>query len=1151
MIEWSSQQIGVINSRDNNTLVAASAGSGKTTVMLERLLRIITGDNFEKECIPVKNIVVVTFNTSVAQELRTKIARKLKEQLDMTSDSRHRAYLREQIEDIAVADISTMHALCGNIVRQNFEAVGVDPAFSLVDEEGKNAMFDKAVEDNLKKYRSDFSLAFENFNRYCTEYEFKETIKKFYEFVVAQPDRESYLDRTSLLCTSSNLDENELICKYVDKLYASLQNLVGQAEQVRAECKAAAYDEAVELCDNLINEIGNIARFTNFSQLLKVCPIQIDIIKPRRNKKDDEAIIAAKESYLNLAEHCAEVIGKINAYGEKDFDAHATAVSNCNKTIKILCDFTKDVISSYSAQKLQDDKLDFNDLEYYAIQALKNDDIAQSYRQKYKYVCVDEYQDINAVQEYILGRISNGNNLFMVGDSKQSIYAFRQTDTNIFLNKFDDYLQDGKLGEAHYLNANYRSSKEILQFVNLLFDEIMSKDFGGVDYKNTARLEQGQTAYLPTCENPVQVVLFESQQSDVEQDYFGADGVYSVRDHNTQIVSESKNEAVWIAKKINELVEKGTICQIVDNKPVSRKIEYRDIAILFASRNEDTQEVMDCLTNAGIPVDGSNAIKKDVDAALRQLVDLLKVLDNSRQDIALVSVMSGFFGGFSFGEIADVRRMGEQQTGKSAGSVYFFQYAYAVSETQSQLGKKVKAFFDFLDKYRTIQASLSVSRLMKKIIFDTNYDQYILMKEGGRQEYERLMAYVRALKGKSYDKSLCDFLLMADKLATTGDAGATQTNENCVKMTTMHASKGLEYPVVFAINMDKSFRKDHANQKFLMDKRYGVAMKSLDEAEGVAYDNVALDAMIDYKDRCSREEKMRLLYVALTRAKNMLFVTATVNSFDKPIPIVQPEESKSSLQWIVYAADKNAAFGQKYIIRQDVEIVESQKKNNSLKFRLLSDEQIEDFERALTIDYPYKESRNLGIKHTVTAINNIVAGGFDNEEYSKVGEIGKNQVGTALHKAMELIDLEIDSIQEVESFLDNLVENDQLSAEQRKLIDPQVIVKCLQTPTIAKARQYKHYREKKFVLNIPAMEVLPGVSCDDKILLQGTIDLLIELPDGYIVADFKYSGKSDEDIRRSYAKQLDLYKLAVESCSNKKVLEKVIVVIGDSREIKM
>lgn len=1151
MIEWSSEQLGVINSRQNNTLVSASAGSGKTTVMLERLIRIITGDDFTHETVPIKNIVVVTFNNGVAQELRCKISKKLKEKFDATQNGRHREFLREQIEDLAVADISTLHSLCGNIIRQNFEAVGVDPSFGLLDDDGRETLFDKAVEDTLKKYRSDFSPLFESFARYCTDYEFKNIIKEFYEFVVAQPDREHYLDSVALLCTSTDLDVNPLVKRYVDKLNRQLQTFKEEARAMRERFATEGYDEGVEYCDNLVGNLNNYGSFSTLGELLKRCAIRLDKVSFDLRRKAMPEVKEYRKEFNALSKQCDELVEELNTYAATDYSAHRLAVQKCNETIKVLCAFTHDVTARYLELKQQENKLDFNDLEYYAVQALKNDDVAEAYRQKYSYVCVDEYQDINAVQEFILGKITNGKNLFMVGDSKQSIYAFRQTDTDIFLGKFDDYIQDPTLGEPHYLNANYRSSKDILQFVNQVFDVVMTKDFGGVDYRRTARLEEGQKAYEPTCDKPVQVVLFEEKAAKKET-IFDDDGVYSVRSHHVDASTKYRQESLWIAEKIKDLVSSGRVCQIVDGQPLNRPIEYKDIAILFTSRNEQIEDLTRCLHYVGIPVDDVLVVKNKTNASLNAVVDLLRVIDNDRQDVALASAMTGYFGGFGLDEMAEIRNNGEPLVAKTSRQEHFYRYVLAVRDTDTPLGKKIKRFFDFVDKYRVAQTSLSVGNLIKKIIYDSGFDNYVLLKDGGKREFEELMAFVKNLKGKSFDRSLSDFLTMGDGIKKSSNSSAAQTGDNCVKMLTMHASKGLEYPVVFVVNLDKGFNKDYTKKKFLVDKDFGVAMKTLDEETYIASDNVVLDAMKDYKDKCYKEERMRLLYVALTRAKNMLFVTASVNSLDKATSTILPENVNSSLQWITYVANNNHAFEQKYISCIEQEPLQEEKSDNPpLTFRLLRDADVADLEKALELDYAYKESKTLGIKHTVTAINNIASQDKSVFDRTGHGESGKNLVGTALHKAMELIDFGLQGREEVAVFLDEMVKSDELSAEQRQMIDPQIIADCLLSPSITLAKNNRHFREKNFVLDIPACEVLDGVATDDKILLQGTIDLLIELPDGYVIVDFKYSGKSDEEIKRTYAKQLELYQLAVESCSRKKVLDKVIVVIGDGREIKL
>ncbi len=1173
-MEWSKEQLDVIQSRTNNTLVSASAGSGKTSVMIERLMRIVTGDYFVSEPTPIKRVVVVTFNNSVAQELRLKIAKKLKE---IMSKGEYISYLREQIEDIPMSDISTLHALCGNIIRQNFEVIGVDPAFGILDEEGRTILFDKALDSTLKEYQSNYNADFEVFYKYCGAFNFTKIIKKFYDFVVAQRDRDKFLQETVFKCCPDDIDNDELVTHYVRKINAEIEKTIQIYEEQVYTLSRNGVDSLAEHAESVLSQFKAIGHFDKLSSMLAALPATVTFkrMPTIQKKKADELTLELKEQYQAVTDNAKKLTKTIESLKVRTFEEYSLTSKECTTYVTILRDFVESVMQKFKELKLQENKMDFNDLEYYTVKILEDDEVAKSIREKYDFVCVDEYQDINAVQEYILTRISSGNNLFMVGDSKQSIYGFRQTDTGIFLEKFDEYIADNTKGKPFYLNANYRSSNEVLQFVNLIFDQIMTKDFGGVDYKHTARLEFGQEAYFRTVDKPCRVAIFSKEGKDEEElrkvnnmsaistntvrkegGILDEDHIYSVQNHPIDELGKVVDkEAAYIAQQISELVGIKRICEVVDGKGVERLIEYGDIAILFASRDKKVTTIVKTLHDLGIPVDLSIVEKESENISVEILIDYLRVIDNPHQDYALISAMSGFLGGFTFDELATIREQATPLITKHSNDTYFYEYVLQLKEVDSELGRKVKSFFDRLEQYRILQASLTVSELMKNIVASTHFDDYILMKEDGKQELEQMMLYIRSLKDKNYNDSLSDYLKMVtdrQKIAQTSTGG----EQNCVKLQTMHSSKGLEYPIVFVVNAAKAFNFDDQRQKFVFDKYYGVSMHGVDTVNNLEVDNINMIALKDYKKQELIQEKMRIFYVALTRAKNILYVTATVNDSDNLKNIIDPCKANSYLDWILYTNHANQAFGREYFVDENAADVENDIFTaSSLYFNMPTQEKIEELESNIRFQYDFEEAKNLCIKHTVTEINNIasqsVQSDFEMTQELVVSKGDKTQIGTALHKAMELVDLALDGEEEVGEWLDNMVEGDLMSKAQRQLVDDSLIAECLTNPIVRLARTHKHYREKEFMLNIPACEVLDGVKTDDKILLQGVIDLLIEQDNGYIVVDFKYTRKSDEAIIQSYQKQLDIYALAVESCTGKKVLGKYIVVIGDNRVVEI
>ncbi|MEG1608445.1 MAG: 3'-5' exonuclease, partial [Clostridia bacterium] len=640
------------------------------------------------------------------------------------------------------------------------------------------------------------------------------------------------------------------------------------------------------------------------------------------------------------------------------------------------------------------------------VKLLENDEIAKEVSQQFDFVCIDEYQDTNGVQEYIIGRIANGHNLFMVGDSKQSIYQFRMTDPDIFLNKYNDFVTKKQEGESFLLNTNYRSSKDVLEFVNRLFDKIMTTKFGGINYASSSRLECGSQGYEASVDKPVEVARF-CKEDDLSQLNLPKDGVYSVREDVLSASDTDLSEALYVAEKIASLVGEKDICELdAEQKPVFRKIRYSDIAILCKTRSSKVVGILNYLKSINIPVDSSNLVKKETNFCISLVVDFVSVVNNFRQDFPLINVMSSPIGGFSLTELAKIKNMTE--------SKYFFEAFVWARQNENELQKKCMALWTLIERYRDMSFCVGVDELMKNIIAESDLDEYVVAKDGGAQSLQQLMTFVENLKNKNYNNSLPAFLAVADNLDDIAEAQTVGVGqENCIKAITIHASKGMEYPIVFVVDAAHCFNNEETKEKIIFDKDYGALVRVFDEDDGVYGKGLLWQLLLDYKAKKDKEEQMRLMYVALTRAKNMLFVSATKKRTKEETPR-EFEKASSFFDWIWAVCCKDKNFFCDYYVEPSFE-----KKDFELnaplafKFENPSIELVEQLDKWQQRNYEFELSTKLGIKYTVTEINNnvtqeVVCGKkVNNPAIAYAKDCKSDEIGTAYHKALECIDFGI------------------------------------------------------------------------------------------------------------------------------------------------
>ena len=871
-----------------------------------------------------------------------------------------------------------------------------------------------------------------------------------------------------------------------------------------------------------------------------------------------------------------------------------------------ILDILKDVIFSFDDEfmkrKRERNIIDFNDIEHYALKILvKKDengnyvgtDVAKKYRDKFEEIAIDEYQDSNQVQEYILGTVSRGNNLFMVGDVKQSIYKFRQACPELFLDKYDRYdLNGNDDGLKIQLFKNFRSRDNVLQITNEVFKTIMSKELGDIDYTEEEYLNLG-AAFEPH-ENSLDIA--ELDIIDLKDDESIIAWKNEDDENNDEELDEfisqlekEQIEAKFVVKRIKEIIDSKV--QVKDKKLGYRDVTYKDIVILLRSTSKLAPIYEKELVNNDIPVfsDSSNEYLDTIE--IQTIISLLKILDNPIDDISLVSVLRSEIGAFDDNELVEIRLC------KRDGNFYD-SLLIAKDELDGELGKKVKEFLDRIEGWRKESEYLSLAELIWKIYTDTGFYNYVgLMPNGLLRQANLKMLFERA---KEYEKTsfkgLFNFIMFVERLkAGNSDMSSAKVigeNENVVRIMSIHKSKGLEFPIVFLCSTSKKINMQDLNSNLLLHQKLGVGPQYIDYEKMIEYSTSAKDAIKIVTKEESISEEMRILYVALTRAKEKLIITGIskdhVKELEKKKEILNVYKTKdgklnpivlkkyiSYLDWIelVYLSsdDMRKIINVNEYSKKDIISKEEEKQIKIREFDFEKESNFEEYEKEFAWRYKNIVSTKLPIKSTVSKIKEMKIEGIDflgltNKEVGiaeivpsfmeSEEKVSSAKKGTLMHCFLQKLDLKKRySKNELENLKQELISKKIISIDEADNINLFKIQNFLNSKLAERLRQAKVIeKEKAFCIKIKAKEVFEEAT-EETILVQGIIDLYVIFEDGKIIlidykTDFVENG-NEQVLIKKYQSQLHIYKRALEEALDKKVEEVYIYSLYLNKEIKI
>lgn len=924
MVSWTKEQEAAIYTEGSDVLVAAAAGSGKTAVLVERIIqKLLDKDN----PVDIDSLLVVTFTNAAAQEMRNRVGAALEKALAENPSSIH---LKKQLSLLQRASISTLHAFCLDVVKQYAYLLDIDPSFRIANDMEAEMIKQEVLDDLLEDwYGSDavnqdmFFQVVDRFSNDRSDTDVETLILQLYDFSVKNPWPTKWLDQlASTYEVPEDVQEEKLTWltilkrEITDQLLAMEQEIMKAMNLTKESDGPYHYTETIEQDFMLVQEAKRYVHdWQQLHELFHNSKFRaLSRKKPEVNEDKKKQVKKIRDSYKKRWTDMKE------NWFSRNLASHLQDMREMAPIIKHVAYLVKAFKTRFDEEKRERALVDFSDLEHLCLQVLMDDGeinrpvpskVALGFQKKFSEILIDEYQDTNLVQETILALISDATgagNRFMVGDVKQSIYRFRHAEPSLFISKYNRFADKENAGIRIDLSRNFRSRERVLTGTNYLFRQIIDQPLGEINYDEKAELIYGNKMYdtFPHQTPNPELIIIDRKAADQE------------RTANEEIIDLEKAEleARMYAKKIKQWIGNEDIppLQVVDKgTQTQRDLQYRDIVILLRSMT-DAPTIVDELKQQGIPVYAELSTGYFEAIEVKIIISLLKVIDNPRQDIPLAAVLRSPIVGLNEEELAAIRLAGKNVT-------YYDALVSYVNEHSNSTARKAEQFLKKRELYRNAARQDSLSDLIWKIYRETGYYDFVGGMPGGRQRQANLRAlYDRA---RTYEttsfRGLFRFLRFIERMEERGDdlgaARALSEQEDVVRVMTIHKSKGLEFPVVLLGGMEKQFNLNDLNKKYLLHKDYGFASKYIDPVKRITYPTLYYHALKREMLREQLAEEMRVLYVALTRAKEKLVMIGNVTSFEKKqekwekicdhqewvLPAYFRIEAKSYLDWVAPA----------------------------------------------------------------------------------------------------------------------------------------------------------------------------------------------------------------------------------------------------------
>ena len=1097
-MNWTREQQRAIEEQ-GNLIVSAAAGAGKTAVLTERVVRLVEGG------MDIDRLLILTFTRAAAAQMKERIQTAL-QQRAAASEGPTRARLYRQSARCPNASISTIHSFCRRVVDRYFHLVGLSPSAATLDETESAVLRDQATEEALTALATEDAPSYKRLIRaFEREDGVKGALNALTAFLMAQPDPAGWLDQAEENLTSREaFDRGVLVCFDEDKatFEAALEDLI----RLRDGYPAAWGKLIANLDETIAHGRGTLLQRTpaDYAQALGAVAFS-RITYPKDMEEADKKILEKARTRVK-----DEIKDQLSIY-EGEMDRQWRVYLAAAQVLLSLIRLWQRQQAIYDAMKRDRDRIDFNDLEHFCAKILENDEAAQEYRDRFTAIIVDEYQDSNRVQEAILNRIRRPDDLFFVGDVKQSIYGFRMAEPGLFLEKLKTFT--GDVGKRIDLNHNFRSSPQVLDAVNRVFEKLMVPGQSPIEYDENAALRPG----MDQPEGGVELHLIEKRPGEDAED--GED------------MEAAEAEAWFCARRIRELMETELYQEAPDKPP--RPYRYGDFAILLRSMN-DARAFARTLVLAHIPCYAQLTGGYFESVEVMVLLDLLRVIDNRRQDIPLLSVLRSSVGGFSHEELIELR------TRHPNGDLLDCLLAAEKAEPEG----KTARFLQDIERWRRESRIVPVEELVSRLLDETELYVEMGAMAGGPQRQANLDALVA--KARSYDGTgnfgLHGFLRYMADAESSAKLGASQTAQSdVVRILSVHRSKGLEFPVVFLGELNRKFSREGERAPLLLHRELGMGLAFVD-GDGVKRDPLFRRAVKLLSRRSQMEEEMRVLYVAMTRPKRRLVMVGTAKNaretLDRP-PTLTPYAvrgavsyldwllmtARDSLPTVVHPREEFAFHGD--IARQPLPAADP------VLVKALA--------RRYAYEYPFARAAGVPNKTSVTALADKHTLTFAEPAFLEAGSALSR--GTDVHELLRRLPLKPLTAEALDEYL-TAKNGTAYRANLGYFIGTDLFARMCASPRV--------YRELPFTLAMDTGELL-GVPSEERVLLQGVIDACFREGDGFVLLDYKTDRVEGDPIAwaERHRRQVELYSKALETLTGRPVTEKYVVFLNGRACVKL
>lgn len=1209
---WTNEQQAAIDSRGQTLLLSAAAGSGKTAVLVERIIRRLLDKEYP---IDITELLVVTFTKAAAAEMRDRIGTALMKALSETKDPR----VERQLALLPSAQISTLHAFCQHVIRKYFYTIDLDPAFSIAGEEELNLLRRQVLEDVFLSYYEDdekasilYPLA-DMFGSDRGDDILMDTVSRMYTYARSLAWPEHWLKEAAraydvapdaviddMVWAGPIKDAVRRILEEDARLYDGVLYHLRQREAFAPACDTFVAEQAA------LRQAAQARSWNDLSRFVRA--IDFPRLKSLRKLSDDDKAVweRCKKVRDDVKKDVIKTLQAVyfSATPEEWLDGMRAMKPIMDGLVTLTLDFAK----AYGAAKKEKGWIDFSDLEYFCLQILLAPDAspehpvpsaaAEELRSQYEEVFIDEYQDTNGVQELITRLVSGEDNRFMVGDIKQSIYRFRLADPTLFLEKYQSFSRDEKsVQRCIDLGRNFRSVPVVLDAVNAVFSRAMTAEAAGMDYGEREKLYAGRQA--PDDERwiggPVEVDIVPTP-SDEEDD-----------DGSTAFEKECR----FIAGRIGELLASGRMAARKDG--TLEPLSYRHIVVLLRSMAGKADVLIQALQEGGIPSYAEQSGGYFAAVEVQVMLALLRCIDNPEQDLAMAAVLRSPLVGLDETALAGVRLAGD-------GTLWQNLPAFVASLPDGVDEKEdLQQFMAAFDSWRTYSRRHGVAELLQRLYDDTAYVDFVGAMPGGDVRQANLKAlYDRA---RQYEEAgfrgLFRYLQLMDKMKEDGldlaPAKVVSEKEDVVRIMSIHKSKGLEFPVVFVADMGKAFNRRDTQDQILFHNRLGIGLKQYDPEWRMSYPTLIWSGIAAQLRWEGTAEEERILYVAMTRARDQLILTGHSSHIDRDwqrwTSRLNPAQAKSYFDWVMpaalapFGAKADADYARPGAAWQDavwqVRIARAVPAGTVEEGAYDGEPRLEALRRGdltgtpvpswldeqLSWQYAYPQAVRTAAKFSVSEVKRryqelhsdelqdeaalsvpaaavIPTAPGEDDAFAALppwlaGEeaaVSGAQRGTALHKALQYITPAADqTTATLRREIDAFVRQGLLSREEAKLVYVPVLAAFCQSDIGRRmAESPELHREYPFTVLLAGGDPLPETETGEQILIQGVIDCLFRKDDAWILVDYKSDRLETADaFRRRYAVQLALYKRAVEQITHRPVEETYIYSLHLQQEIRL